>query len=112
MEFKRWFEKTVSEEVEKDRHYWEEFFLAAFRLSRLGGGLGKNLSGFDPKDLTANSEFGQIDPRRQEAIVTKIQTGEGTVGDLAGIASGEQPVAERPAPKSSLPVDNPMGYRS
>lgn len=99
MKFKLWLE-----EIEKDRHYWEEFFLAVFHLNRAGGGLGKNLAGFNAKDLIANSEFTQMDQQRQEAIINKVQTGEGTVDDLAAIASGEQSPTDPPAPKFSVPV--------
>lgn len=97
MEFRIWLE-----EVEKDRRYWEDFFLAVFRLDRKTGGLGKNIAGFNTKDLMSNSEFANLDPKLQQMIVNKIQSGNGTVSDLAGIAGGDQSV-DRPNPSFSLP---------
>ena len=99
MKFKLWME-----EVERDRRYWEQFFLSVFRLDRATGGLGKNLAGFNPKDLITNSQFGQLSQESQQAIINKLQTGEGTISDLAAIASGETPAIDRPSPRGSLPL--------
>lgn len=99
MKFRLWLEN-----VEKDRRYWEDFFLSVYRLDRNSGGLGKNLAGFDPKNLTNTSQFSEIPPERQQAILNKIQSGDGTIGDLAAIASGDDPVANKPQPKFSVPV--------
>ena len=104
MQFKVWLE-----EIEKDRHYWEDFFLSVFHLDRAGDGLGKNLAGFNPKDLIVNSQFGELQPQQQQAIINKIQSGDGVIGDLAAIASGDVPPTDRPAPSGTVPVQqNPL----
>lgn len=82
MEFKLWIER-----IEGARDFWEKFFLAAWRLDRKNGGLGVPVTGLDPKAISQTSAYQQrLSPEQQEAIATRLAQGQGTVGDLVGIA--------------------------
>lgn len=77
---------TWLEEVERNSDYWRRFFLGLWDLNH--DGLGMNLQGFDTDRLRQTSEFQSLPQPRQQEIVNRISQGNGTVGDLADIASG------------------------
>ncbi len=83
MRFRVWLE-----ELEKDNKFWERFFLGLYDLRGDEDGLSKNLAGFDVDRLQSTGEFQELDQKKQQEIVNKIQQGNGTIGDLAAIAAG------------------------
>lgn len=86
MNFKLWLEGTESE-----RTFWEEFFLAAWRLNKKTGGLAVTLAGLDPQAITNTSAFQQkLGPPQQQNIINRINQGSGNVGDLVDIAANPQ----------------------
>jgi hypothetical protein len=84
MKFSLWLET-----IERNHDYWERFFLGIWSLDKNQDGLSKNLKGFDTNRLVHTSEFQNLSPPQQQEILNRIAQGNGTVGDLVDIATGE-----------------------